>query len=117
MKIRTGFVSNSSSSSFLLIAKQSAYDDIVKDLTKFEIAVAEALSSKSKLFGEDVVVFSGWSDSGSSSWEYIFDEMDYALSEEDEEDENLLDKPYEAYDKIVKNLKETSEVFEHSEDW
>lgn len=62
MKLRTGFVSNSSSSSFVVVAPKDY--DWRKNLTENEIKVyEEAFRPKSnKAFGKDVYVYTGFSD-------------------------------------------------------
>ena len=57
MKIRSGFVSNSSSSSFMAILTKEDYEAVLSRLTAVEAAIAEqAEISTQKFMGQDCVV-------------------------------------------------------------
>ena len=57
MKIRAGFVSNSSSSSFLAVVKKDDYDKALKNLGPLSQAVCEyANITSSKFAGEDCIL-------------------------------------------------------------
>jgi len=72
MKIRNGFVSNSSSSSFVLITTVEHWDAVKVKLQPQEIAVAEAIKNKTKSFiNTDVVSFTTWNTPGSSWVEHL----------------------------------------------
>jgi len=60
MKIRTGFVSNSSSSSFVLTTTKENWENVKKELEPFQIAVAEFIMKHDTFAGIDVVTFSTW---------------------------------------------------------
>ena len=66
MKIRNGFVSNSSSSSFLLISTVENYEQVKAALTKFQQAVAEQMKTEVNVFGKDMVSFETWESHGAS---------------------------------------------------
>lgn len=56
MKIRTGFVSNSSSSSFCLIVKKSDYDSVFEGMSSLEKEIIDYVKPKQlKAFGLDLV--------------------------------------------------------------
>lgn len=64
MKIRTGFVSNSSTSSFVAIVAKDNFDETFEGFEKREInLMMEAFKEReTTLFGKEVYVFSGRSD-------------------------------------------------------
>lgn len=57
MKLRTGFVSNSSSSSFVLIASKEAFDNAMKDLTADEKSAVKLFITSGKFLNKDVNIF------------------------------------------------------------
>lgn len=70
MKVRNGFVSNSSSSSFvLLVDKQSALDI----LDKINSNVKDKVLELGEVFNENTIVFLGWSNDGGHWLENIDD--------------------------------------------
>lgn len=58
MKIRSGFVSNSSSSSFLILLTKEAYDEVISGVDPLAQAVVEQLSRKTKFLGTECVAYS-----------------------------------------------------------
>lgn len=64
MKVRNGFVSNSSSSSFVMIVEKDAYDNAFKDLSKLEKALAEKLFSETKALGKECMLYENTSNMG-----------------------------------------------------
>ena len=60
MKTRNGFVSNSSSSSFVIVVPTETYDKVVATLSDLEKRMVKHMGSKSKtLFGKNISVISG----------------------------------------------------------
>ena len=57
MKIRNGFVSNSSTSSFVLIMTKEKYEESTKDFDDDKKNAIATLASNSNFMGKDVVVF------------------------------------------------------------
>jgi hypothetical protein len=67
MKIRNGFVSNSSSSSFVYIIKAEKYDEFLSGLDDYKKEIIERLSPKKDVaFGIDVFIISGGLENTSS---------------------------------------------------
>jgi len=67
MKIREGHVSNSSSSSFFIVATKKAYDEAKKKVSKLSAQTAEAVEKVFKIGGQDLVIVNityGESDDG-----------------------------------------------------
>lgn len=75
MKIRNGFVSNSSSSSFIMMVRKDYFNEIVKGLEPLDQAVMEVLFTKDKAFGMDVMLFE---DTSTDDWS-LFDDIDNEL--------------------------------------
>jgi len=67
MKTRNGFVSNSSTSSFVVIVTKEAYDTALEKMGKEERAIIKLWAKKVKLGGEDVVHFSDMTSAGGTS--------------------------------------------------
>jgi hypothetical protein len=98
MKIRNGFVSNSSSSSFVVIAPKNVVDTVMATLTPYEQAVAKFVQQEDKRFmGGTVSIFQG-STGNADSWEYNF-----KYESEEPEDASTWD----AWDAFVTKLQET----------
>jgi len=67
MKTRAGFVSNSSSSSFVLAITKENYDKCLPQLSDYHQAVLKHLAETDKFLGRDLVVFSDMSNAGDGS--------------------------------------------------
>ena len=94
MKIRTGFVSNSSSSSFVAIIDVDAYKEAMKAADKYTKAVVKALDPKTvTVGGTDLVVISAYMGQGGDC---VFDEMDIDVDPPIRpKEENETDEEYE----------------------
>lgn len=99
MKIRTGFVSNSSSSSFAIVISKEKHDKIMEQLHPFIQACINALGvNKETMDGKEYVQFGEWQGMGGSQFEYI--EIEY-----DGEEPDGVDK-YETIDNYTKKADE-----------
>ena len=67
MKIRNGFVSNSSTSSFVVVMTKVAYDTALEKMGKKEQALIKLWAKKGKLGKENVICFSDMTDTGGTS--------------------------------------------------
>jgi len=106
MKTRNGFVSNSSSSSFVLIVKKEVHEKTMKQLEPYEKAVMNALISESKIFGQDVIYYGDLSvQDVSYTFEYLeVDWDDKILKDKYGDDISYYEVAYK-YEKMVKKNK------------
>lgn len=111
MKIRNGFVSNSSSSSFMIALKEEDFNEIYKGLSPLEKELVDHLGTEEKkAFGINLRVLSGMEGNYSSFEDFS---SDLELTEEEESD--LDDQGPECiFDKVLDKFR-AKDHFEHGE--
>lgn len=113
MKIRNGFVSNSSSSSFIVIASLSNHKRVLEKLDEYEQRVVNAIMEKrsKKFLGREIII---GEESNSDGWYTI---GDISIEPKFKDGANEEDYRSEAWTKYVELLREKSgEVFTFSID-
>jgi hypothetical protein len=120
MKVRNGFVSNSSSSSFVLITTKENYDKVLEDATPLQKFLAGAAGFEKKTaFGKDCLLFSeAGSDDYSFYSELAIDEKLLPRSDYGEDDYRKSDDIHEAWVKFTQALcKNSNESFSYSQSY
>ena len=113
MKIRNGFVSNSSSSSFILVTTQKVHDDVVAKMGKVEQTIIKALvkeeviTIKKGLGGPALMVLTTWSDAGGN------DNFSDIIADANEVPDNEEFDGYEVVDKYINAVKKSGKYFDH----
>ena len=95
MKMRMGFVSNSSSSSYIVLLTKEKFDGILETLTDFQKKVINLLAVPAHCFGQDMVL-TEWTSGNYDTFEGIDTEKLFEGSDEDDD----WDVLHEARDKF-----------------
>ena len=115
MRIHNGFISNSSSSSFILMTTKEIYDDILAKLGPIDQRIIRALEDKGVITTSvgtglpDLVVLATWSDSGGN--DNFTDVIQDAVIEAEIEDPDF--DPYDILDNYIKQVKKAGKYYEH----
>jgi hypothetical protein len=91
MKVRSGFVSNSSSSSFVIVTTKAAHENAISQMTKWQQEVIGKLMFPRTLAGIEIYIGGEYSDAGSSgTLDWLNEEMgeDDELKPEDFDDDD-----------------------------
>jgi len=117
MKIRQGFVSNSSSSSFVIFASKEAFEATLAECDEIEKKVAKLfLTDKPSIFlGKEVLSYSYCS---GNNGDWYYDQVREALISEDEEEKMQSFAFGEFESKVSRKAEEMGEgVLIDSQDW
>ena len=116
MKTRNGFVSNSSSSSFILIADKKLFYDTLEDYKDVKPIIEDLKKDKYVedlcLFGKDVVVLSDWTDTGGGG------PLAFYADDMAEQGKEMPDKLWDNFDSFKEKLqKDKDKCYSKSIDW
>ena len=114
MKERNGFVSNSSSSSFIAIMTKVAFDKALEEAHPYIKAVINAMGTEEgKFAGIDVVTMGTMNVHGGGTFDYI--EVDYDL-EANPLPEDIDESAYTAWEMFLDMIPK-DQIITHSEDF
>lgn len=109
MKIRAGFVTNSSSTAYTIIVDAEYFNEVIKTVHPYVAAVAKALITADKFMGNDVITMGYFCDmDGSSTLDDL--EVDYEFTDEEQEKHDDYDDDFSvsgAFDKLEQLLAKT----------
>lgn len=128
MKIRQGFVSNSSSSSFICLGTKEAYDFAMKQCKGAEKEVIKNFTVKGKIGNVEV---KGLSYGTGNNGDAVYDRIESIIADYDEKyppketdiirDQDVDDEDGEGhwgiFNRFQQNMSESGNIFEHSEDF
>jgi hypothetical protein len=127
MKIRSGFVSNSSSSSFVLFTSKENYDKVYKEFDALEKAVADYVSSNGGTFNGIPLIKLGYISGNYDSfedWEPKFSKKDkdqlkkdWDIDDDDHFEDELSERLCEVRENIETKLKKSGDCIIHVEDF
>ena len=92
MKIRNGFVSTSSSSSFVMIVNKDHYKEAIKDLKDIQVKFLEDIKVPAKFAGTDVFTFSIVDNMGYSNVDSFMEGITFEYDKDSEEGEERYDQ-------------------------
>lgn len=118
MKIRVGFVSNSSSSSFVCFIDQDVFNKALAETHPYTKAVIEALIPEKgiKAFGKTFVSISSYDSHGYGPYDSI--SIDEAIAPPDDDERDAEEYIYEALDIFLAEVKKIDKqsILTHSQD-
>lgn len=117
MKFRAGHVSNSSSSSFIIVIKKKDYEAVLKELDGLPKKVAQACAWQS-LGNKDFVMVANWSEmDGSDTLDHLGFRKKLGLDiPEEDDDDNSYERFHDAWDEVRDALEEKSSLYLKNED-
>ena len=120
MKSRMGFVSNSSSSSFIVIVDKKTYDNAISEAHPFTQAVVKGLRSdniyEGRIIDRDLIILGRYSGrGGEDTWDYLeYDGPEWRSNRKElyswETDSDLINNPDEAYELFIAGLPKGSYI-------
>jgi len=118
MKVRSGFVSNSSTSSFVFVVKKALHEQVAEGMSDFHKHCIALMSSQSTCLGEDVFITEDMrTPDGESALSYSYEgsSFDGEIPEGEWGKMDIYDVLSE-YQKAVKEAGEDSDWYESSID-
>ena len=113
MKIKLDFVTNSSSSSFLLIVEKNYFDEMLAKEHPYIQAVANALKKDKKVLGIDAIIIKTMEQEDSSTVE----DLSFAYEGELPVVSGLIMTNERAFARIQNILKDDSKVFSYYQEF
>ena len=101
---RNGFVSNSSSSSFIFIVKKELHDKVYETLSDYQKSIIAEIVFKGKMFGFEFVAIQDLTNGDSS---YLFEDLNPNPEPDDGNYESAIDAYYKYKAEVQKRGEET----------